>query len=163
METSEIYRRALEAIGAKKFAHALGVSLGHAYRLARPTMDVDADGTGARSDLDRLETLIDLLAARPEGRPVLVELRSYLTGLLDGALGAWSGGELTEGRLLSLQGKACREVGEALVRCDWNRLEPEAAKREIEEAIAALEELHAAVRQHVEPTPLEMTARRLVG
>ena len=163
METSDIYRHAIEAVGAKRVAHALGVSLGHTYRLQRPTMDIDADGTGARSDLDRIEALVDLLASRPEGRPVLVEMRGYLTSTLDRALGAWEGGALTESRLLSLQGKACREVGEALVRCDWHRLEPDAARKEIREAIAALEEMDAAIGQGLEDEADVKLARRLVG
>ena len=69
-DTSAIYARAIDTVGAKRVAHALGLSLSHTYRLQRPTMDVDPDGTGARSDLDRIEALVDLLAARPEGRPV---------------------------------------------------------------------------------------------
>ncbi len=144
-ESSDIYQHAIEAVGAKRIAQALGLSLSHVYRLARPTMEEDPNGTGARSDLDRLDTLVDLLAARPGGRPVLVEMRAYLVGMLDRALGAWGGGELTHGRLLALQGEAVKEIGEALVRCDWERLDRGAARREIQEAIAALETLAAAL------------------
>ena len=45
METSEIYGRAIEVVGAKRVAQALGLSLSHTYRLQRPTMDEDPDGT----------------------------------------------------------------------------------------------------------------------
>lgn len=147
METSDLYRDAIEAAGAKRLAHALGISLSHAYRLARPTMDVDPDGTGARSDLDRLEALVDLLASRPEGRPVLVKMRQWTDALFRRALGAWAGPALDEDTLADQVGRAVKEVGEAISRCQRAVLEcPDRRgelRKELHEAIAELKTLDA--------------------
>lgn len=148
-ETSELYARIIAAVGAKRVAHTLGLSLSHTYRLQRPTMDADPDGTGARSDLDRIEALVDLLAARPEGRPALVELKQWFDGLFDRALGAWGGSELTVDRFHAQVGLAVREVGEAIARCQRDALEcgelRGALRKELHEAIAELSALDSAL------------------
>jgi hypothetical protein len=153
MDTSEIYRDAMEAAGAKRLAHALGLSLSHAYRLARPTHDVDPDGTGARSDLDRLEALVDLLASRPQGRPVLVKMRQWTDALFRRALGAWAGPALDDDSLAEQVGRAVKEVGEAIARCQRVVLEcPEKRaelRRDLHEAIAELKALDAALAEVV--------------
>lgn len=146
-DTSDLYRSAIEAVGAKRIAHALGLSVSHVYRLQRPTMDVDPDGTGARTDLDRLETLVDLLAARPAGRPVLIEIRQWLDALFDRALGAWGGSELTVDRFHAQVGMVAKKVGEAIARCQRDALSCAdfrgALRKELQEAIAELTKLDA--------------------
>lgn len=146
-ESDQIYQHAIEAVGAKRIARALGLSLGHVYRFARPTMEEDPSGTGCRSDLDRLEELVDLLAARPEGRPVLVEIRQHVRAMLDRALGAWRCEALTPEGLVALEAAALREVGEALTACAWEGLDRSAARKEVREAIAALEALDTSLAQ----------------
>lgn len=152
MDTNEIYSNAIKAVGAKRIAHALGLSLSHTYRLARPTMDVDPDGTGARSDLDRVELFVDLLAARPGGRVVLVQMRQWFDALFNRALGAWGGGELTEDTFRGHVGRAVSEFGEAVSACQTQALacdEARAALRtELHEAIAELKALDAALGAH---------------
>lgn len=154
MDTNDIYRSAIEAVGAKRIAHALGLSLSHTYRLARPTMDVDPDGTGARSDLDRIELFVDVLAARPAGRVVLVQMRQWFDALFQRALGAWGGGELTEDTFRGHVGRAVSEFGEAVSACQSKALECEAARvelrRELREAIAEMEKLDAALGAHAD-------------
>lgn len=149
MDTSEIYRSAIDVAGAKRVAQALSLSLSHTYRLQRAAMDEDPEGTGARSDLDRIEALVDLLAARPAGRPVLVQMRQWFDALFDRALGAWGGGQLCVDRFHALFGEATREVGEAVSRCQREALECEelraALRKELQEAIAALSELDGAL------------------
>lgn len=87
LDTHVIYRRALDVAGPKHVAHALGLSLGHVYRCARDPMDVDGEGTGARNDLDRLQALAELLATRPGGAAVLVQMREWTDALFDRLLG----------------------------------------------------------------------------
>lgn len=161
-DTSDLYRHAIDAVGAKRVAHALGLSLSHTYRLQRPTMDVDADGTGARSDLDRLETLVDLLAARPAGRPVLIELRGWMARLFDRALGAWAEADLSEDAFTAQVGRAVQEFGEALTCCRAEVLHQSerrrALRKELREAIAALEGLDRSLEE-----PAAGDALRRVG
>lgn len=150
-DTNEIYRHAIEAVGAKRLAPALGLSLSHLYRLQRPTMDAEPDGTGARSDLDRVETMVDLLAARPSGRPVLVEMHGWFDALFDRALGAWGGDRLTPDRFHAQVGRAVKEVGEVIARCQDEALGCDelrrGLRREIQEAVAELSALDAALGQ----------------
>jgi hypothetical protein len=148
-ETSALYHAAIDALGAKRVSQALGISLSQTYRLARATTDVDPDGTGARSDLDRTETLVDLLAAYPEGRPVLVEWRAWFEAMFERALGEWRGDALTPDRFHIQVGRAIKEVGDAISRCQDEALRREDLRRglrkEIREAIAEMEGLHAAL------------------
>lgn len=140
-DTNEIYAAAIEAVGAKRVANALGYSLQHTYRLARPTMDLDPDGTGARSDLDRIEALVNLLAAYPDGRPVLMRMRSAYDEMFDRALGAWQPVPLTRDSLAERAGKTVKEFAEFLATCSADGFDGQRLQREGAEAIEAIERL----------------------
>jgi hypothetical protein len=78
-----------------------------------------------------------------------VEMRGWFDALFDRALGAWGGERLTADRFHLQVGRAIKEVGEAIVRCQDEALgcpEMRAALRtEIQEAVAELSALDAAL------------------
>jgi hypothetical protein len=140
-DTHELYRAAIDAIGAKKVAHALGLSLSHTYRLQRPPMDEsDGDGTGARSDADRIEMLVDVLAAHPYARPVLHRGRLHFDALFRRALDREDMRPLSAEALAAQVGGVCKEFGEFLRECG-PMLEPHRVLKEGAEAIEAIERL----------------------
>lgn len=140
-ETHELYRAAIDAIGAKKVAHALGLSLSHTYRLQRPPMDEsDGDGTGARSDVDRIEMLIDVLAAHPYARPVLHQWRLHFEAMFRRALDREEIRPVSDEALARKVGDVCREFGEFLRECGPT-LDARRVLKEGAEAIEAIERI----------------------
>jgi len=145
-DTHELYRAAIDAIGAKKVAHALGLGLSHTYRLQRAPMDEgDADGTGARSDVDRIEMLIDVLAAHPNARPALHLWRLHFDALFARAVDRATPRPLTEEGLAAEVGRTCKEFGELLAECGPD-LDPARVRKEGTEAIEAIKRLIQATR-----------------
>lgn len=142
IETHQIMGHALEVAGAKRVAHTLGLSLGHTYKLARHPMDAsDPEGTGVRNDLDRIEALADLLASRPGGAAVLVEMREWFDGLFERALGTRPSAGLTPERMASEASRTLTEFGQFIAECRPGAYDPERLVREGAEAVAAIESL----------------------
>lgn len=153
-ESYQVYHRAIEAVGAKKLAHALDLSLSHTYRLARHPMDSnDPDGTGGRNDLDRFEALGDVLAAHPKtGLPTLALLHGWMEERFSRWLGRANPAPLADSHLATKAGELCREFGELLVEArpgfDADRVVKEAS-----EVIAVLQLLirSAELSDNVQP------------
>lgn len=153
MESHEIYARAISAIGAKKVARALGLSLSHVYRFQRhPCDDSDPEGTGARNHLDALEQLVDILAAHPRARPVIVHLRLWFESLFKRALDRTQGEPTTLNELRAQSTNALREVADVVDAC--NDMETEFCRQKItDEALQArdlLDRIIAACEHDIE-------------
>jgi len=169
-ETHELMRRIIDTVGAKVVAHALHLSLSHVYRMARHPMDADdPDGTGTRNDLDRIEMLVDVLAARPHARPVLRELHLWFDALFRRALDREEPAPLTDIELARRLGHVVREFGEFLETCDARDLDPKRVWQEGSEALDAIERLLRAVQAGVkaadegEQPPVVASLRRQGG
>lgn len=165
-ESHDVLRRAIDAAGAKRVAQALGLSLGYTYRFARHPMDPhDPDGTGAANPLDRIEALAELLAVRPEGRPILVELQRWFGGLFDRLLSDRAPERLTVDRFHAHVGQVMKEAGEAVAKCQSSALAcaqmREGLRRELAEAIAALTSLDAALATAEPDSRVEPALRRI--
>lgn len=156
-ESYELFKDAIEAIGARKVARALGLqSVSSAYRLARHPMDEDdPDGTGARNDLDRLEQLMDVLAAHPHARPVLIRFRLFFDGTFRRALDHEEVLPLTSDRVADKAARLCKEFGELLA--EMPSMDPDRIVNEGSELMAVLDRLI----QAAEATKEEASARRL--
>src|SRR5690606_38807911 len=108
------------------------------------------DGTGTRNDLDRIEMLVDVLAARPHARPVLRELHLWFDSLFRRALGREEPAPLTDVELAHRLGHVVREFGEFLETCDARDLDPKRVLQEGSEAMDAIERLIRAAQAGVE-------------
>lgn len=134
MQSHEFYQAAIDAANAKKLQKALGVSLAHAYRFAKP----EEDG-GSRNDLDGVEALIDLFAAYD--RSSLILLRAWIDSAFERALG---GSVATAPDLTSLSrrgGAAMKELVEFIQTLDPQELDLARVSREGAEAVNAIEAL----------------------
>src|SRR5262245_29173535 len=110
-ENWTIYRDFADAIGPKKVASALHLSLQQVYKLCQP---LEADGV--RSDFDRIEQLIDVGAAHPACKPVLVRARLQIDSWFRRALDRDAMAPLTDEKLAERAGVICDEVGDLLQR-----------------------------------------------
>ena len=138
IETHELYRLILEAAGAKRVAHALGLSVSHVYRMARhPMDDGDPDGTGTRNDLDRLELLVDVLAARPHARSTLRMLKLWFDTLFARALDGDEGIPMDDIERVHRLGQIVREFGEFMAHAGPHE-DPVRVAKEGAEAIEAI-------------------------
>lgn len=142
IESNQLYSRAIDAVGAKKVAHALDLSLSHTYRIARNPMDIDnPDGTGARNDLDRLEAFGDLMAAHPAfGLSVLVLLRMWIDERFARWFGTAISSPLVDSELAAKAGEVCKEFGELLQQLRPG-FDADVVAKEASDVVAVLEQL----------------------
>lgn len=142
IETWELFDRLNKAAGPKRIANALGVALGSVYRWGRHPMDADQpDGTGAANPLDRLEMLVEVLAMRPNARPVLIELQLWTKHLFARSLGQWQHQPMTDEKRVGKAARCLREFADFIEAAGEGELDPERLHKEAGEAIDAIEAL----------------------
>lgn len=78
VETHQLYAEAKRQVGAKVCADALGVGVAHFYKLCSDPMSLDVP---IRDDVQRLQNLLEVLAARPHAKPALILFRLYFDDL----------------------------------------------------------------------------------
>lgn len=162
MDTWQLCGRIKEAIGAKRFAAAVGRTLQTVYTWMRDPQDPEQDGSP--NLFDWLEAVVDALAARPDGRSVLIQIRCWFLGVIDRALGAWQPQPLTRDELAYQTGETVREFGELLRECCPDRFDRAQLIKEGAEAVDAIQRLMAAVQEGMDQEEMQVrTARRLVG
>lgn len=135
-ESWQVYRDCIDAIGAKKVASALELSLARVYDLAKP---IEADG--GRSDIDRIEQLVDVLAAHQADRTArvaLIRMRSHLDGFFRRTVDRDVPEPLTDSRIAEIAGHICEEVGE-LLQTMKPGIDRQDATREASEVIDAVQ------------------------
>ena len=147
IETWKLSAAIKDAVGAKRFAAAVGRTLQTVYSWCRDPMDPEQDGSP--NLFDWLEAVIDTLAARPEGRPVLIQLRCWTVGTIDRALGAWQPLPLTRDTLAIEAGESVREFGEFLRQCCPDGFDRDRLLKEGAEAVEAIERLMAAAQEGI--------------
>lgn len=136
-----LYKAACDAIGAKKVASALNLSLACTYRLCQP---MEADGI--RSDIDRIEQLVDVLAAHPRARPVVHLFRLHFESVFKRTEDYDSPLPLTDERLAQKAGTICNEVGD-LLRTLQPGYDSTVVAKEASEVIVAVERLMKSLHQ----------------
>lgn len=148
METWQIVRAAIDAITDKAVAYAMGYDRGTVHRMARHPQDADdPDGTGSKNIFDRVEGLIQALAVRQAGRPVLTTLRAWFNGVCDDALGLTTPEPLTPEALSQHTALMCREFGEMVSECRPGDCDHERLIREATQCRDAIDRLiRAAMR-----------------
>lgn len=157
IETHLLYESAIRAIGAKKVANAMSLSLAYVYRLRQPPMAIDAESNGAdRNDFDRVEALIDVLAAYPAGRPVLVLMRTWFNAITDRALGVWKPEPISAERRAAKTAHCLREFAEFIEAAGGGELDTERLQKEGADAIEAIERLMTACALGMEDEPEEV-------
>lgn len=80
IETHQLYESAVKAISAKQVADALNVGVNHVYKLAADPFSLDAP---VRDDVLRITTLMEKLAAHPNGREALILFCVYFKDLIE--------------------------------------------------------------------------------
>lgn len=143
IETHQLVQRIKEAVGLKRFAQAVGRSLGHVYGWTHDPHDPNSDGKA--NLFDWLEATVDLLASRPEGRPVLLLIRSWFNALIDRGLGAWTPQPMTRDGLAHETSRALREFSDLVDECGAEDFCRERLVKEGAEAIEAIERLMRSV------------------
>lgn len=159
-DSHELFAASIEVIGAKKVASALNLSLAHTYRLQRSPLDEDPNGTGARNDVDRIEQLVDVLAAHPRARPVLHRWRLYFDALFRRAIDHEDARPVSEGAFAERVGQAVIEFGEMLKQCGSD-VDPARVAKEGAETIEAIERLVRSALAGVTPDNAEPPLRRV--
>ena len=99
--------------------------------------EAEPDGTGTRNDLDRLEILVDVLAARPAARPTLRLLRLWCDSLFARVLDADEGVAMDDVERVHRLGHTVREFGEFMEHAAGNE-DPARIAREGAEAMDAI-------------------------
>jgi hypothetical protein len=141
VESWQVYRDFIDAIGAKKVASALNLSMAQVYKLQQP---IEADGV--RSDIDRLEQLVDVAAAHTDARPALIRARLHIDSFFRRALDRDTPQPLTDTRIAEKAGHICEEVGE-LLQCMKPGFDREDVSKEASEVIDAVDRLMRALNQ----------------
>lgn len=139
METFRICDTIKDALGAKRFAAAVGRTLQTVYSWCRDQHDPNADGE--RNLFDWFEAVVDALAARPEGRPVLIQLRSWMLTVIDRALSAWKPQQLTPDALVHETSRVLREFSDFIDECGSEDFCRDRLAKEGAEAMEAIERL----------------------
>lgn len=137
-----------DALGAKRFAAAVGRHLQTIYSWSRDPMDPEQDGS--TNLFDWLEAVVDALAARPEGRPVIIRIRIWFLAVTDRALAAFQPRAATREELAMHTSETMREFSEFLRECCPDGFDADRLMKEGAEAIDAIKRLLAAVQQGVE-------------
>lgn len=148
MDTFRLCSAIKDAIGAKRFAVAVGRTQQTVYDWCRDPQDPEAQGS--TNLLDWFEAVVVLLGSRPEWRPVLVQLRAWVVGVIDRALGAWQPQPLTRDTLAVKTSAALREFSEFVGECAPAGFDRERLAKEGAEAIAEIERLMRAAERGLE-------------
>lgn len=148
----DFIQAAIDEIGAKKVAAALGVGVQHVYRLGKPE-----ESGGSRTDLDRLVHLIDVLGSHPAARPLLKQLRLYINCQFARVLDGEQLEPLTAASVFREGGMVLKEVSEFVAELDEpGRMDTRKVLREGHEALHAVELLV----QRIMAMPMKETPRR---
>ncbi len=134
IETTQLISAAGEAVGYKKLSHALGLSLAHTYKLAADPMSLDQP---VRNDLDRIGSVIDLLAALPHARPALILWKEFFDEAFNRALNREHLSALTCEAVPAVAEKLCREFADVLRECRKDYV-PDALAKQAAELMAEL-------------------------
>lgn len=135
MQPHELYRAGIEHGLAKKMSAVLGVGLQQVYRLGRPPEE-----DGSRTDLDRLELLLDLYGSHPEMRPTLRLARIYIESVFARVLDGEDASAVTGVSLARDGATVLREVSEFVATLDEpDQMDTMRALREGAEALNAIE------------------------
>lgn len=138
LESHEMVRQMIDAVGVRRVARALNVGTSHVYRMARhPMDDSDPEGTGTRNDFDRLELLVDVLAAHPQARPTLRLMRLWFESLFARALDNDQGIALDDIERVHRLGHVVKEFGEFMEHAGPHE-DPARIAREGAEAMEAI-------------------------
>lgn len=137
MQPTDFYREAIETIGAKKVAAALGLSVPHVYRLKLP----EEEG-GSRTDLDRFVMLIDVMGSHPAARPLLKQMRLFIESQFARVLDGEDGSAMTGASLARDGATVLREVAEFVAALDEpDQMDMRKALREGAEALHVVEQM----------------------
>lgn len=146
MRPHRLYADAIETLGVDAVATALGIGRSHAYRLARHPADVeDPDGTGARSDVERVRTLMVTAAGMGEFELVVrwrAEFDAMWRWLLRTQCGA-----LTIARLRSKGPKLLRELADLLEAIGKDEADRDEIRRETLDVRALCDRILLATEQ----------------
>lgn len=148
LDTFRLCQDIKDAVGAKRFAAAVGRTLQTVYAWSRDPQDPEADGSP--NLFDWLEAVVDVLASRPEGRPVLVKLRAWTDALFARALGAWTPQPLTRDTMAAKTSTVLKEFGEFVGQCCPEGFDRERLLKEGAEAVEAIERLMRAAQEGLE-------------
>lgn len=143
IETHQLVQAIKGAVGMKRLAHAVGRTVAHVYTWTHDPADPNAEGKP--NLFDWLEAVVDVLASRPEGRPVLLLIRSWFNSLIDRALGAWTPQPMTRDAVAHETSRALREFSDLVEECGADELCRERLVKEGAEAIEAIERLMRSV------------------
>lgn len=137
METNDLFHIAGDAVGFKQLSHALGLSLAHTYKLAADPMSLDVP---VRNDLDRIASVVDMMAARPHAKPALVLWRTWFQDLFARAIYDERAPVLTCDNVQATTERLCSEFADVLKECRKDFV-PEAVAKQAAELMAVLETL----------------------
>lgn len=164
METWKLCLAIKETLNAKRFAAAVGRTQQTVYAWSRSADDPEQDGSP--NLFDWLEAVVDALAARPGGRPVLIQIRRWFIAITDRALGAWNPQPLTRDALAAETATLLREFADLVAECCPDAFDRARFIKEGAEVIAAVDRLMQAAQAGLteEEIPADVrTARRLTG
>ncbi len=163
IESWQLAAAVKDALSAKRFAAAVGRTLQTIYSWTRDPHDPEQDGS--TNLFDWMEAVIDALAARPEGRPVITRIRLWFLAVTDRALGAFQPRPATRDELAMHTSETVREFSELLAQCCPDGFDADRIMKEGTEAIDAIKRLLSAVQEGVQEEELEhqVAVRAMAG
>lgn len=155
MRDMTLLGRTIFALGAKRAARALSLSLGYCYALARPAADpAHPENTGTERDpLTRIESLLETLSTHPRHRPLLREWQLHFDALFRRLLDRDEAEPVDDAHIILDAADCAKESGEAVAETLRRAAEHGhygEALREVTEAIDRLEHVARALRRRAE-------------
>lgn len=139
IEARQTLNAVVDAIGAKRAADAMNLSLHHVYKLLADPVTLDAP---VRNDVERLTNLYEVAAAHPKARPALILSRLYWKETFARILDRESAEPLSSVDVVLKAQELCAEVSDVLRECKPGYC-PDKIAKEASELIAVLEQLVA--------------------